>query len=475
MSPQDRSIDDLIAAHLQGEASEAETCTLFEWINSDPEHTKQFARAAMLHTQLREQLSGEVLARESGEFDFRSVRAASAKSLAKKQMAYALRRPQVWKAVIALSLVACFVVSVSSLIGPNGDTLPIAEVPIPTPDFATIVQAVDVDWSADDAFTAGDRVAATSFRFDRGLVRIRIDSGVEVTLEGPVEFELIAPDRASFHHGLLTSTVPPGAEGFRVDTPTTQVVDLGTAFGIRLDEEGVPEVSVFDGQVEVGLQSTDERQLLNEGESVRVDADNGITPIPIDVEAYEKIWPFSSGIVGSSGAFRFAPPWPRRLRLIRSDSDIFVVPERYAIELIEPLRVNVSAPGEYRNVDELTPDAIPSGSVVRSFLLHYHPAAARPPRLAEQVTGSITFDRPIRGLILLHDELRASALRFSPRRAGEAQERRQIELSERPIGDRVTLSEDRRTLTVDLTSPNETSDLLRVIVDASSFPQRNGL
>ena len=42
-------------------------------------------------------------------------------------------------------------------------------------------------------------------------------------------------------------TVPPGAEGFRVDTPSAQVVDLGTAFGIEQFADGTSKVSVFDG------------------------------------------------------------------------------------------------------------------------------------------------------------------------------------------------------------------------------------
>lgn len=473
MSQELSPINDLIPRYIQGEASESEAKALFDWITSDAEHAKQFARAAVLHSQLREQFSGEIQARESGELDLRSlhrrtsVDSASTGPSSRSRGTVTRRRA----ALLAVSLVACCLVALFPLIFPAEVEQAVVDAPEPRGEFATIVQMVDVDWldESEVDHVIGDRVAASSFQLERGMIRFRIDSGVEVTLEGPADFEVVSPDVALFRRGLLTSTVPPGAEGFRVETPTTKVVDLGTAFGIRLDESGVPEVSVFDGQVEVGLHSSDTRQLLNEGDSVRVDAETGIETIPIDVSAYEKIWPFSSGIVGSTGAFRFAPPWPRRLRFVRSDSEIFVVPERFVTELVEPLRVNVSTPGEYRNVAKLTPDTIPSATNVRSFVLHYQPKEARPPRLARRITGSITFDQPVLGLILLHDELRDSALRFSPRRAGEAKERRQLELNDRPIGDRVTLSPDRRTVTLNLSSPNETSDLLRVIVDASGF------
>ena len=118
-------------------------------------------------------------------------------------------------------------------------------------------------------------------------------------------------DSAKFESGLLTSTVPPGAEGFRVDTPTAQVIDLGTAFGIELGDNGVSHVSVFDGEVEVAVPKSATRQLLTEGEAVRVEQEN-IKPVDFDASVFDKIWPVSSGISRSTGAFRFAPPTGRQ-------------------------------------------------------------------------------------------------------------------------------------------------------------------
>ena len=134
----------------------------------------------------------------------------------------------------------------------------------------------------------------------------------------------------------MTAIVPPGAEGFRVDTPTAQIVDLGTVFGIHLDETGSSNVSVFDGAVTVAPRDIDEPKLIKEGESVRIASDKQIQSIAFESKRFEKLWPVSSGVAGSNGAFQFAPPWPRRLRLVRSSSEVFVVPEGYMTKLDEP-------------------------------------------------------------------------------------------------------------------------------------------
>ena len=70
---------------------------------------------------------------------------------------------------------------------------------------------------------------------------------------------------------------------------------------------------------------------------------------------------------------------------------------------------------------------------------------------------------------MLHRELAESARRFSRRGAGEMHGRRQLELSGRPTGDRVTVSEDRRTLHIELSSPGFSSDLLRIIVEGDTY------
>jgi ferric-dicitrate binding protein FerR (iron transport regulator) len=452
-----KCIEDIIVAHLNDEASADEVRRLFEWIREEPENAREFARCSLLHAQLRGQLSGEKRARESGEIPV--VRRSSTSVEAGTS-----RRN--WKsATLALAACALFVVGLSLWLH-DGDE-PITQQLIGGKSFVTIEQMVDAEWGSNANLNKGDRLAAQTLRLRRGILRLLFDDGVEVTLQGPAHYELVAPGDTKLMSGLLAATVPPGAKGFRVETPTAEVVVLGTAFGIALDDQGVANVSVFDGEVEVSSMGNGITKLLKEGEAVRVTNNKEIEPARFDTSAYEKLWPISSGIERSTGAFRFSPPWPRRLRFVRSDDDIFVVPEGYVTTLVEPLRVNITSPGKYVRAENLTPSEIPAGRPVRSFILHFHPNHDGDRQRFERTTGSITFDRPVLGLIVLHKELAASAERFPGRKAGEFLEHRQLELTGNRVGDVITLSDNRRTVSLDVAAPGRFSDLVRVIVNAS--------
>lgn len=352
----------------------------------------------------------------------------------------------------AAGLAVCLLIAV---------TLIVTNESSPSSSFSSVAFVSD----AGGELKVGDRLGAETIQLESGFVRLVFDDGVEVTLEGPAEYELIKPGKTRLRTGLLTATVPEGAEGFQVETPTAEVVDLGTSFGVDLRETGFSRVSVFDGEVEVAASDKSKKHLLTEGESVRIGADRQIEEVDFDPRPFEKVWPISSGIAGSSDVFRFVPPWPKRIRFVQSDEHIFVAAEGSAVELGQALQVNISAPGEYRRVDELTPLELPTGERVRSYILHFSPTESLRPRDAQRVAGSITFDRPMLGLIVQHEELVASMRRFSRRGAGAVQHRRQLDLSGRSNGDRITLSEDRKTVTLDLISPGRNTDLVRVIVD----------
>jgi hypothetical protein len=332
-------------------------------------------------------------------------------------------------------------------------------------------------YQTDSLLQNGDRLGSRTIEIQRGFIHLQFDDGVEVTLQGPARYELIGPGNTRLHTGLLTATVPPGAEGFQVSTATADVVDLGTAFGIEIDAEGIPEVSVFDGEVEVIPTNRQGKRLLQEGEAVRVNQRHEIETSPFDAVAFEKVWPVASGVAGSTGAFQFAPHWPRPMGLVQSDTDIFVLPEGYAQLLNKPLGVNITAPGKVRVAAELSPSDIPAGTRVKSFLLQFKPLDLRddratppnqpnPDELA-RIVGEITFDRPVFGLIVVGDDLRASDGLFSKRGGQFPQKGRALELSGTPRDDTVTLSEDRRTVKLDLAAHGAFGDQVRVIVDQS--------
>ena len=223
-------------------------------------------------------------------------------------------------------------------------------------------------------------------------------------------------------------------------------------------------VSVFEGEIEVVSQKNRGKRLLTEGETIQLAADGSVSDAEFSTRQFEKLWPTASGIAGSTGAFEFAPQWPRRLRWVESDTKIFVLPEGYARELDQPCQIDMTEDG-------LVDSVIPAGQRARSFLLQFNPvdSVAKQPsrnrRNGRRIEGSITFDRPVMGLIIKTETLKSTDELFSLKRAGGLFGRG-LELRPPRIADVVSLSEDRRTLTLDLFVVDRLSDHVRVIVDA---------
>jgi len=445
-----RDIDELINGYLDESLSEEESPELADWIKADPAHARQFARATMLHDRLQSELNAGI---EGDEAD----------DDAEAGNVVAFPGASVGRWLIPLA--AMIVLLMTLLLREAPPQKRASEAPPEIGGFATLAHSVDAHFAESKALTIGQRLEAGAIQLAAGLIRIQFDSGVEVTLQGPAHYELLKTNLTRLNSGLLTANVPPGAEGFRVDTPTAEVTDLGTSFGVHLDEDGASHVSVFDGEVEVAEPDSGEKKRLKEGEQAVVTSDRKLESAEFDAKPYGRIWPISFGVVESTGSFELAPPWPRRPALINSDKHIYLFSDGYRRRLRHPLLVNISEPGEVVLRDKLTPKVITVGQIVRSFIVQHQPESSMPRPEAKRARGSITFDRPILGLITQLEELRASSGRFSKRKV-RGQPRTQLEFTGTPAGDRVTLSADRRTLTVDLAAPNGSTDVLRVIIDA---------
>lgn len=423
----------LINGYLDETLTPEQLAELEDWINTDPLNAKRFAAAIYLDEQLQAELSLKQFTEEKRDKivvpDFQ-------------------RSP--WGMIAALAA--------SLLVGLFFWSRQSADQPVPA--FATVVQVVDAKWENDKPVEVGDRISARTLHLLGGIVHLRFDSGVGVTLKGPAEFEVSSVELTRLQSGVLTATVPPGAEGFTVDTPSALVVDLGTAFGIEQFADGSSKVSVFDGEVEI--VSPKDKRLLTEGRSVQLATDGSVSDLEFATRQFEKLWPTASGITGSTGAFRFAPQWPRPLNRIESDTNIFILPEGYAKELDAPFPIDI-APGES---DE---SLILAGERVRSYLLQFNQIdqATVADRKLRRIEGSITFDRPVLGLIIRSETLEQTDGLFSLRGGRVPPFKRGLELSPPRVADEVILSKDGRTVTLKLTVFNRLSDHVRVIVDAS--------
>jgi hypothetical protein len=115
-----------------------------------------------------------------------------------------------------------------------------------------------------------------TIRLNAGSLRILFEHGTSLTLQAPSVLEVKTPMLARVHHGSIRVLVAKGAEGFSVVTPIAKVVDLGTEFGVRVDQRGSTDVVVFQGAVDVEGRSSDSGLLgiskrLLTGEAIRLD------------------------------------------------------------------------------------------------------------------------------------------------------------------------------------------------------------
>ncbi len=167
---------------------------------------------------------------------------------------------------------------------------------------AVITRASGIQW-ADRAvcYRLGDRVPVGKLQVKTGTMQIEFYSGATIILEGPANLDIRSANEAFCHFGKVRGSVPPQAVGFTISTPEYDLVDLGTEFGISVEPNGISEVHVFDGEVELrGVgQKTNETKGLSEGEALRLTG--AMTGEVFGMN--QELFPASSALDDVDGAF----------------------------------------------------------------------------------------------------------------------------------------------------------------------------
>jgi hypothetical protein len=122
---------------------------------------------------------------------------------------------------------------------------------IERPAFATLTAAVDCEWKGSAPANPGERLTHSVIGLQRGSIELNFDQGARVMVEGPAEFDVLSPNSGFLRRGKLVAFVPKEAIGFTIQTETAAIVDLGTEFGVEVNELGVTDVQVVQGKVEL--------------------------------------------------------------------------------------------------------------------------------------------------------------------------------------------------------------------------------
>jgi len=144
---------------------------------------------------------------------------------------------------------ACRLVSVGLWSGRFEDGVPKNSPKIANPSSVAIVLLSENCVWTEPEIVESQRLPTGLIGLAGGTAVLRTDSGAELVVVGPSEMNLISAERARVHHGEVVVRVTEGGEGFALITPTSEVIDLGTEFAVKVDSHGDTEVHVFDGSV----------------------------------------------------------------------------------------------------------------------------------------------------------------------------------------------------------------------------------
>jgi len=134
----------------------------------------------------------------------------------------------------------------------------------------TLLKSVSANWDKNQNFKVGDGFEKGKHSLKSGYCEISNGKGVKLIVEGPAEFDLVSPMKVKLEKGTIVAAVEEEGIGFQVDTPKTNVVDLGTEFGVSVQENGDTEVHVLDGKVETITGSN--KKLINKSEATLITA-----------------------------------------------------------------------------------------------------------------------------------------------------------------------------------------------------------
>ena len=265
------TLDEQMQAYLDGTASEADLQAVAEAVRNDPAAASLLAR----HTLLRELLEdhyadgNELASLHPAAVITNQSGFASQAGLQQPGRVAGLHQPG-W--VAATTAIAALLVVVAF---GWGGWLPKA-----TDDASPAVPTVAVvarhtpalQWEGTAGpLTHGTTLPAGPVKIGTGSLSLLLSSGVELTVDGPAEFDLQSDMQVLLAKGHMHAVVPEGAEGFAIEAAGLRVVDLGTEFEVTMPADGRPLVAVSRGAVEASFANSVTRMRIGEAERHRFD------------------------------------------------------------------------------------------------------------------------------------------------------------------------------------------------------------
>lgn len=294
-----------------------------------------------------------------------------------------------------------------------------------------LVTSLKTKGAASDLYV-GRGVQAGMFKLASGKAQIRLDNGVELSMRGPVEFDVFGQDHLVLISGQLTANVPQQAIGFRIDTPDMEVVDLGTEFALKVNSSGESKLHVLEGEVEArlkqGLDFENKPLVIAKERLNELQQNPSYLELVYDPDSFAPSPERDQLIQSTGGMMQSLQEAPLDLRNGRFKHDyLMLFPERLNYSLPEDLALNLTEPGNYRMLGARAVEAyysevsvekqarekivestivqghVSQGTVVNSYLVHLDSPVA-----LHQAKGRVRFKNRILGVIVSGPDLNRS-------------------------------------------------------------------
>jgi hypothetical protein len=118
-------------------------------------------------------------------------------------------------------------------------------------EVAAVSDCINAKWTNSHIpMHVGTRLMDTDppFILREGYAELLFDNNAKIIVEGPAEFEILTQKQIRLSYGKLYAVIPDEAYGFIVSTRYSEIIDLGTEFGVQQSVAGDTEVHVIKGR-----------------------------------------------------------------------------------------------------------------------------------------------------------------------------------------------------------------------------------
>ncbi|MHC4216043.1 MAG: FecR domain-containing protein, partial [Planctomycetota bacterium] len=122
--------------------------------------------------------------------------------------------------------------------------------PVPSAYVATLTDGTDIKWADPRQPTKlGSPLKRGSMKLEEGFAQITFNDSGQIILEAPAEINLECDNRVYLLLGKLVAEIPIQGRGFKINTPSASIIDLGTEVSVYVTENGSSDIYVFEGKV----------------------------------------------------------------------------------------------------------------------------------------------------------------------------------------------------------------------------------